>query len=67
MTAKKRVPGKGHQQQLPASIMLMADMVCVRCGCASGYGPPPTVEQCPCECHDTARLWWSVRPWRAER
>jgi hypothetical protein len=23
------------------------------------------VGKCPCVCHDTARLWWSMRPWSA--
>lgn len=53
-------------RQLPHKVELLADIVCIPCGCVSGYGPPPSVGECPCVCHDTARLWWSMRPWRLE-
>lgn len=44
----------------------LSDVVCIPCGCVSGYGRPPAVGECSCQCHDTARLWWHMRPWRSE-
>jgi hypothetical protein len=61
----KRLPGKGEQKKLPARRNDISHIVCEPCGCVSGYGLPPSVQECPCVCHDTARLWWQVKPYRA--
>jgi hypothetical protein len=63
---KKQLPGKGEQKKLPTRQTKLSTIVCPSCDCVSGYGLPPSVEECPCICHDTARLWWSIRPWRLE-
>jgi hypothetical protein len=62
---KAHLPNKGAQE-LPGPKGGISHIVCGPCGCASGYGPPPTVEDCPCVCHDTARLWYQMKPYRLE-
>jgi hypothetical protein len=52
-------------EPIPFYVDQMADIVCQSCHCVSGYGRPPEVAECPCQCHDTARLWWRVMPWQA--
>lgn len=62
----KRTANPKYEYHTPAGVVLMDEVVCIPCGCVSGYGRPPAVGECPCPCHDTARLWWSMRPYRAE-
>jgi hypothetical protein len=50
----------------PGGKVDILEAVCIPCGCVSGYGRPPAVGECACHCHDTARLWWSMRPWRLD-
>jgi hypothetical protein len=72
--AHRHSPGAGsqalvvaeQQRKLPVRRTGISHIICEPCGCESGYGLPPAVGECPCQCHDTARLWWSMRPWRAE-
>jgi len=54
-----------NDQPLPAKVKLLTDVECGKCGCVCLYGtPPPTVAVCDCDCHDTARAWWGIKPWR---
>jgi hypothetical protein len=65
MARRKREPKFTYHR--PDGTVDVADRaICVPCGCASGDGRPPAVGECPCRCHDTPRLWWSMRPWTAE-
>jgi len=66
LMAKKHLPGKGEQKKLPVRRNDISHIVCGSCECVSGYGLPPSVQECPCVCHDTARRWWNLWPWRAE-
>jgi len=62
---KVHLPNVGDRK-VPHRVDMLEDIVCVPCGCVSGYGRPPAVAECPCECHDTARLWWQMKPYRLE-
>lgn len=44
----------------------LSDVVCFLCECVSGYGRPPSVQECSCRCHDTSRWIWQMKPWRSE-
>ena len=63
---KTHLPNRGEEANLPRKVDMLADIVCIPCGCESGYGRPPSVAECSCECHDTARLWWQMKPYRLE-
>ena len=64
--ARKRKAQAKYEYLTPNGVVLMDEVRCVPCGCVSGDGRPPAVGECACRCHDTPRLWWGMRPYKAE-
>jgi hypothetical protein len=64
MARKRKAQAKYEYLKLDGTVETAEEVVCIPCRCVSGDGRPPAVGECACRCHDTARLWWSMRPWR---